>query len=164
MRRAALIVLLLLAALAAPALAGERPSSSARDGVSERVSALAGELRCPVCQNLSVRDSPSGVAASFRARIRELVLEGRSDQEVRDFFVARYGEWILLSPPRRGIGLLVWVAPALVIALGLGAVALAVSRWTRRARAAAAVAAEDPAALARARARLEHLEREELAP
>jgi cytochrome c-type biogenesis protein CcmH len=99
---------------------------------------LADELRCPVCQNLSVQDSPSEVAGSFRARIRELVLAGKSDEEVRSFFVARYGEWILLSPPKRGLGLAVWLAPVALVLTGAMLAALAVLRWTRRARAGTA--------------------------
>lgn len=105
----------------------------AQADVDRRVASIAAELRCPVCQNLSVQDSPSDVAASFRARIRELVLSGRSDQEVKDFFVARYGEWILLSPPRRGIALAVWLAPALALGAGILAAAVAIAAWRRRA-------------------------------
>jgi cytochrome c-type biogenesis protein CcmH len=126
------LALVLLAAVAIAPPAGAR---SHDQEVERRVAAIASELRCPVCQNLSVKDSPSDVAASFRARIRELVRAGKSDQEVKDFFVARYGEWILLSPPRRGIGLAVWLAPALALAAGLALAATAVVRWTRRARA-----------------------------
>lgn len=67
--------------------------------IERRTDALAAQLRCPVCQQLSVRDSPSRVSRMFRGRIRDLVAQGRSDDQVRAFFVARYGEWILLSPP-----------------------------------------------------------------
>ncbi|MGH2989610.1 MAG: cytochrome c-type biogenesis protein, partial [Solirubrobacterales bacterium] len=129
--RAALAVVLLAAFVATPAW-GAR---SGDQEVERRVAALAAELRCPVCQNLSVKDSPSDVAASFRARIRELVRAGKSDQEVKEFFVARYGEWILLSPPKSGISLAVWLAPLLSVLAGLALAAVAVVRWTRRARA-----------------------------
>ncbi|MGH3113282.1 MAG: cytochrome c-type biogenesis protein, partial [Gaiellaceae bacterium] len=77
--------------MASPSWAGGRPGEQE---VDRRVAALTAELRCPVCQNLSVKDSPSDVAASFQARVRELVRAGKSDAEVMDFFVARYGEWI----------------------------------------------------------------------
>ena len=128
--------------------------------VERRSDALAGQLRCPVCQQLSVRDSPSRVAQTFRDRIRELVERGRSDEEVRDFFVARYGDWILLSPPRRGIGLAVWVMPPLVIGVGLLLVAAAVRRWTTRAARMVQAGAARPAAVADAEARVERLERQ----
>ncbi len=129
---AALLTLLLAAVVAAPSWAGGHPADTE---VERRTAALAAELRCPVCQNLSVKDSPSDVAASFRTRIRELVRDGKSDAEVRDFFVARYGDWILLSPPKRGIGLAVWLAPALTILAGLALAVATLVRWTRRAKA-----------------------------
>jgi cytochrome c-type biogenesis protein CcmH len=150
------LVLLSLAALllapAAPALdrGGTRP-------IDRRVQAISRELRCPVCQNLSVWDSPSDVARTFRVRIRELAEQGRSDAQIRSFFVARYGDWILLEPPKRGIGLAVWLAPLAVLGAGGAIVFAAVARWRRRAAAAERL---DPSVLAAARARLEALERE----
>lgn len=128
-----LLVVLLVAVVVGVPLASA--SSQKEDLVERRVAALGAQLRCPVCQNLSVQDSSSDVAASFRARIRELVSAGRSDDEIKAFFVARYGEWILLSPPKRGIGLAVWLGPALAIGLGLAAAVAAIVRWTRRGRA-----------------------------
>ena len=143
------------AAPAGPALAGARTADT-----EARVQSLASQLRCPVCQNLSVRDSPSSVAASFRVRIRELVRAGKSDREIKEFFVARYGDWILLAPPRRGIAVLVWVLPALTLLGGLAAVALAVRRWTLTGGRLAAAGRERPEQMERARRRLEQLERE----
>ena len=132
MRVLATLLLVLAGLVVAPAEAGGGPGDRE---VERRTGALAAELRCPVCQNLSVKDSPSDVAASFRARIRELVAAGKSDEQVREFFVARYGEWILLSPPKRGIGLAVWLAPLVAVLGGLALAGVAVARWTRRARA-----------------------------
>lgn len=126
-----LALLLASGALAAPLASA---SSHEQSPVERRVAALAAQIRCPVCQNLSVKDSPSEVATSFRDRIRELVRAGRSDAEVRAFFVARYGDWILLSPPKRGIGLAVWLAPALLLGLGLAVATTSIVRWTRRGR------------------------------
>lgn len=120
------------AAVLALALTLTAPGRAQAD-VDRRVASLAADLRCPVCQNLSVQDSPSDVAVSFRARIRELVLEGRSDREIEEFFVARYGEWILLSPPRQGIALAVWLMPALALGAGLLAAVVAIEAWRRRA-------------------------------
>lgn len=139
------------------------PASARADDASatdRRVAALARELRCPVCQNLSVEDSPSRVAAKFRARIRELVVAGRSDDQIREYFVARYGQWILLSPPRQGIGLALWATPLVLLVAGLAVVLLVVRRWSARSRALAAYVAQDPAALDRARRRLDELEHE----
>lgn len=133
--------LALVFAVGALLTAGTVAGAGGGDDVDRRVDSLAAQLRCPVCQNLSVKDSPSDVAASFRARIRQLVLRGKSDDEVKEFFVARYGEWILLEPPRRGAGVAVWLAPGLALAGGLVLAAFAVVRWTRRARLLAALPA-----------------------
>lgn len=158
--RLAVLLLVTAVALASPASAateGARPGASEVDA---RVERLADQLRCPVCQNLSVQDSPSSVAATFRARIRTLVLEGRSDAEIREFFVERYGDWILLSPPRRGLALTVWLVPLLAVIGGLIAVTICVRRWARRGRAVLALASGDPDQLARARSRLDRIEQE----
>lgn len=93
---------------------------------------IASELRCVVCQNLSVADSPSEMAAQMRAIVRERLAAGDSPEQVREYFVARYGEWILLSPRRQGFNLVVWGVPVAAVALGLVAVALLLRRWTRR--------------------------------
>lgn len=81
----------------------------------ERAEALARALRCPDCQGLSVADSPTSSAQEIRRRIDELVAGGASDQAVRDHFVARYGDWILLAPSSP----LPWVVPLAVVAIGI---------------------------------------------
>lgn len=83
---------------------------------AERTDALARELRCPDCQSLSVADSHTRSAVEIRRRIAELVADGASDAEVRDHFVARYGEWILLAPSGPGY----WILPFAVIVAGAG--------------------------------------------
>ena len=93
---------------------------------------VASELRCVVCQNLSVADSPSEMAAQMRAIVRERLAAGESPAQVRAYFVDKYGDWILLAPPRRGFTLLVWVVPYVAALLGLALVAFLVTRWTRR--------------------------------
>lgn len=155
--------LLLLAGLLIPAGAPANRHLSEAE-ITRRADAIASQLRCPVCQNLSVKDSPSSVAAAFRARVRELVRAGRSEPQIKTFFVARYGDWILLSPPRRGIALAVWLAPLLILLTGALTVAAAVRRWTRQGRALDEVAAANPDALAGARSRLSALERDEAVP
>lgn len=162
MKRAAAVLAVLVALLAAPAAPARGHLTRAE--VMRRGDAVAAQLRCPVCQNLSVKDSPSQVSAAFRARIRELVRAGRSSAQIKAFFVARYGEWILLSPPRHGIALAVWLAPLLILLGGALAVGTAVRRWTRTGRSLDQVAAANPDALAAARGRLSSLEREEAVP
>jgi cytochrome c-type biogenesis protein CcmH len=107
---------------------------AARPVDEQQVYAVASELRCVVCQNLSVADSPSEMAGQMRAIVRERLAAGESPAQVRQYFVERYGDWILLSPPRRGFTLLVWVAPLVAVLIGLGLVAMLLRRWTRRPR------------------------------
>ena len=109
------LTLFLAAGQYAPQQAGSEPLAPPLEA---RVQVLGKELRCAVCQGLSVADSPSSMARAQLDKIRELVAEGRSDQEVRDYFVARYGEWVLLQPKAEGVNLLVWLGPLVLLAGG----------------------------------------------
>lgn len=121
----------------------------------EIVHEVAAHLRCVVCQNLSVADSPSEMASQMRAIIRERLAAGESPQDVQRYFVDRYGEWILLEPPRRGFNLVVWLLPLVVVVAGLASVVILVRRWTQRRRATPAVGVVDPAMSERIRRELE---------
>jgi cytochrome c-type biogenesis protein CcmH len=117
-------------ALAVAALRGpDRPET-----LQERVDAVASTLRCPVCQNLSVADSPSRLASEMRREIGQDLQAGRSPEEIRARFAAAYGEWILQAPPKEGINLVAWLAPALLLAGGALAAFSAVRGWTARGR------------------------------
>jgi cytochrome c-type biogenesis protein CcmH len=82
---------------------------------------IASELRCPVCQGLSVADSTTPTAVNIHRRVRELVDAGYAEIEIKDYFVSKFGEWILLNPNSRGLNRLVWIGPLLAAGLGLGA-------------------------------------------
>ena len=140
--------------LAAPTL---RASGQAAKPVNEDVVHEVGlQLRCVVCQNLSVADSPSEMASQMRAIIRERLAAGESPAEVQRYFVERYGEWILLSPPRRGFNLLVWLVPLVAVVVGLAVTVALVWRWTHRRRGVrTAPVALDPAMSERIRRELE---------
>jgi cytochrome c-type biogenesis protein CcmH len=91
---------------------------------------VAAQLRCPVCQGLSLADSPSELALEMKDVVRDQLAAGRTPDEVKAYFVAKYGEWILLEPPRRGVNLLAYALPAIALVGGLGVVWLALRRWT----------------------------------
>ena len=164
--------LLALAALAAllaagpPALAAgpaggpaavASPAGAKAPVSEDTVHEVAAQLRCVVCQSLSVADSPSETAHEMKGIIRERLAAGESPEQVRAYFVEKYGNWILLSPPRQGFNLLVWVVPFAGLGLGLVLVLLVVRRWSRRPVPALAPPM-DPAM--RARIRREMAERE----
>lgn len=107
---------------------GPPPPADAVEDITLRISA---GLRCPVCQGLSVADSPSPTARAMKDRVRELVVAGYTDDQVRDWFVDRYGEWVLLEPEAKGMNWLVWLAPGVAAGVGLALVAGVVARWRR---------------------------------
>src|SRR3972149_4916782 len=94
--------LILLLALAALALSGPAGAPRAEPTLDDRVREIASGLRCPVCQNLSVGDSPSQMAQQMRAVIRERVVAGDSREQIEAYFVSKYGEGILAPPRPRG--------------------------------------------------------------
>ncbi len=136
--------LLEAAALTAVVLAALQGRAAVAAQVDERVvHEVAAQLRCVVCQSLSVADSPSETANQMRQIIRERLAAGESPEQVRAYFVEKYGEWILLSPPKSGFNLLVWVVPFVGLGVGLVVVVLALRRWSRK-PATAASPALDP--------------------
>jgi len=145
------VVVVLLASAAALA---QQPATPVGE---QAVHDIAAQLRCVVCQNLSVADSPSEMASQMRAVIRERLASGERPDQVVQYFVDKYGEWILLAPRRQGFNLLVWIMPAVALVVGVAIVGILVTRWTRRQR--SAVAAPPPTAAMRERIRRE-MERE----
>lgn len=152
MRRLALLLVL----LAAAPVAGQQSATP----ISNREAyEIASQLRCVVCQNLSVADSPSEMAVQMRAIVRDRLQAGERPEQVIQYFVDRYGEWILLSPRRRGFNLLVWTAPIVAVGLGLVVAVVLVRRWTRRSAVAKTAApALDPAVRERIRREMEREE------
>jgi cytochrome c-type biogenesis protein CcmH len=146
---AALAAALVVAGLALAFAAARGPARP--ETIDERVEAVTSTIRCPVCQNLSVADSPSRLAAEMRNEIEADLRAGRSPTQIRAELAEAYGEWILQAPPKRGINLVAWLAPVLLlVAGGVGAV-LAVRTWTRRRPPGTrAVTAEDRVRLERA--------------
>ena len=135
----AVLVLIGLLCLAAPATAVE-PHEMLDDPVLEaRARDLSAVLRCLVCQNQSIDDSDAELAKDLRVLVRQRLLEGDSDQEVVGYVVSRYGEFVLLKPRFSLNTLLLWAVPFIV--LGGGLIYLVVN--ARRSRAARGEALSD---------------------
>lgn len=95
-----------------------------------RTAAIAATLRCPVCQGESIQDSPAELAQQMRAVVRDRLRAGETPDEIKAYFVSKYGEWILLEPRMTGLNVLLYVLPVALIAGGLALVAVLVRRWT----------------------------------
>ncbi|HZD18336.1 MAG TPA: cytochrome c-type biogenesis protein [Actinomycetota bacterium] len=113
--------------------------------LEERGRAVAAGLRCPICRSQTVADSPTPLARQMRTTIEEQLRAGRSPEQVRRFFVARYGEQILLDPSPRGIGLVAWLGPPILWVVG----ALALALGARRHRGVQRLSPDDHARLRR---------------
>jgi cytochrome c-type biogenesis protein CcmH len=98
--------------------------------LEERTRQVAAQLRCPVCQGLSLADSPSELALEMKDVVRQQLAAGRTPDEVKAYFVAKYGEWILLEPPARGVNRLAYALPVAALGGGLVLVWLLLRRWT----------------------------------
>ena len=108
------------------------PAVTPQDSLLEaRTKHVAAQLRCPVCQGLSLQDSPSTLAQEMRSVIREQLRAGKSEDEVKAYFVSKYDEWILLEPRARGFNLAIYVLPAILLVGGAGLVVHLARKWSR---------------------------------
>ncbi len=110
------VIAVALLALAAALVFAARPHEATAD---ERIGQITTELRCPVCQGLSVKDSTSETARQMRDLVTQRVREGKTNAEIESEFRAAYGDWILLSPPIASWSGVVWLAPIAALAAGL---------------------------------------------
>jgi cytochrome c-type biogenesis protein CcmH len=137
-RAAFTIAVFLAGILAAPALAQE-PTPSDDD-----VNAIAKQLYCPVCENVPLDVCPTQACEQWRATIREKLTLGWSEQQIKDYFVAQYGDRVLATPPARGFNWLVYLLPPLALAAAGVVLWQTMGRW-RRAGAEAPPASAPPA-------------------
>lgn len=93
-----------------------------------RAHSLEAEFKCPECRGLSVADSQAPTSRAIRADIKRRIAAGQSDEQIRQAFVDRYGETILLTPQSSGVSLLVWILPVVVLALGASGIVFALGR------------------------------------
>lgn len=115
--------------------------------IEARLRALSGELRCVVCQNEALSDSPADLADSMRQEIRDLMKAGMTDQQVIDFLTERYGDFVLFRPPFKPLTYLLWMGPFLF--LGFGVWVWFIALRARRKFQSAPVSSEKIAAAAR---------------
>jgi cytochrome c-type biogenesis protein CcmH len=123
----ALGVVLVVALLIGSGVFSSKPLTRA-----QRVQAIASGIKCPSCEDLSVADSNAQTAVTVRAAIVAQVAAGRTDQQIDDYLVARYGSSIVLTPPKSGWSLLVWVLPLVAGVVALGGLTLFMVRRRRR--------------------------------
>jgi cytochrome c-type biogenesis protein CcmH len=97
--------------------------------LDQHVHAVAAQLKCPICQDESVADSPSWVAQQMRAIIRQQIQEGKSDQQIIQYFEQRYGSSIVWAPQWQGFGLLTWLVPVALLLVGASLVFLTLRDW-----------------------------------
>ncbi len=125
----ALACCLLAFPLAAPA---KDAAPLSDDPVAEkRLRSLSEELRCLVCQNQSIADSNADLAVDLRREIRSMIHDGKSDEDIKDFMVTRYGDFVLYRPPLEGATLLLWFGPGLLFIVALAALVITLRRRNR---------------------------------
>ncbi len=124
-------IALIIAALACSSASAVEPDEILSDAALEaRARSISADLRCLVCQNQSIDDSNAPLARDLRLLVRDRLKAGDSDEEVRTYIVARYGEFVLLRPPLNILTVLLWLAPLLVL---LAAITIAARAFVRRA-------------------------------
>ncbi len=124
-------VMLIILCVSGSAWAGEaRPLTD--DPVAEaRLKHLAVELRCLVCQNQTLADSSAPLAEDLRREVREMIAKNMSDQEIIEFLVSRYGDFVLYRPPLKATTTLLWVGPFVLMAIGVTALVITLRRRSR---------------------------------
>lgn len=130
MRRLALLVCGFLLLAPGSGLAGSQQEGMSAAELDQLAAEVAAQLRCPVCRNQSVLESSSGLAREMQSVIRDRLAAGETPEEVRAYFVGRYGDWILLKPEPKGINLLVYLLPAAALLVGGVVLYYRIRRWT----------------------------------
>jgi cytochrome c-type biogenesis protein CcmH len=117
-------------AVAPTALAQSYTNAAANQSLDDQALAIANELQCPVCENVTVAYSNATLAGQMRQVIRDKLAQGQTHDQIIQYFVDRYGEAILTQPPKHGLNLLVWLVPLAGLLAGLGV--LGTVLWSRR--------------------------------
>jgi cytochrome c-type biogenesis protein CcmH len=126
----ALALVVLVAVVIAVSGGGDKATTP-----GERAEVISRGVRCPTCRGQSVAESAAPAAQAIRLEIRRRIDAGQSRQQIEDYLETRYGSDILLTPPSRGIGGLVWVLPVVAVVAAAGGLVLSFQRWSRTRRA-----------------------------
>ena len=114
------IVLLVCSLLFAPLVMAKEAKSMVADPEMEKVvNEISAELRCLVCQNQTIADSSAGLAVDLKNQVREMVKRGQSQDEIVEYMVTRYGDFVLYRPPVKPTTMLLWAGPFLLLLAGL---------------------------------------------
>jgi cytochrome c-type biogenesis protein CcmH len=140
-----IVLALLLAASAAPDLGAEAPRGPHLEGraLDARTNEIGALLRCPVCQGLSVTDSPATMARNMKAEVREKLKAGYDQEQILASFERSYGEFVRLEPPVRGVNWLVWLGPIAVLVIGGAVIAWSMRRPEKVAQPSAEIPSRD---------------------
>jgi cytochrome c-type biogenesis protein CcmH len=149
-----LLVLFLALQIATSSYAGDATPLAEDPVVEQRLNVISEELRCLVCQNESLAGSRADLAMDLRREIRTLIKDGKTDAQIRDYMVSRYGDFVLYRPPVKPITWALWFGPFLLL---IGAVVILV-RMVRRSQRSAAAPALDAAQRAKAQSLLKDTE------
>lgn len=115
-----LLIALAIAFFSGASIAGEAQPAAEDPALEERVNAIGHLLRCLVCQNQTIADSHAELAVDLKNEIREMLRDGKTDQQITDFMVERYGDFVLYKPQVKSTTWLLWFGPGLLLVLGLG--------------------------------------------
>ena len=127
------IVLLLM--LSMPAFAAIDVYQFDKEQQEQRFRILSEELRCPKCQNQSIADSDAGIAQDMRTRVHTMILEGKSDEDIVDYFVSRYGDFVSYRPPVNAGTSILWLGPILLLLGGAVLIVILLRNASRKAAA-----------------------------
>lgn len=128
-QRRSLLLLLALLALVGAIWSYMLLVTPSRQTLEQRAYYVSEQIKCPVCQNESIADSTASIAQQMRQVVYQQLQEGKSEQQVLQYFAAHYGNQILLTPPPQGLNLLVWLMPVLMLMIGLGLLTFVARDW-----------------------------------
>lgn len=132
MRHLLAVIMAVLLSYPWPAAAEQSGSVTQDRQVETRLKQLSLELRCLVCQNQTLADSHAPLAEDLRSEIRTMIVDGRSDEEIMDFLVSRYGDFVRYRPPLKATTWLLWFGPFLFLASGAAALGITLRRRQRQ--------------------------------